>query len=211
MPIGLPVVKNRRRRLPRRMTLRQYLADTSDERKIELLDGEPIVSPRPRSWHQLLILYLGYLLDRWVRAHGLGWVWPEIDMILDQRKPLTYVPDIVFLAKEHGERLRDGRLWGPADLCVEIESPGDRPRLMRRKYRDYARYGVPWYWLVRVDEGEVFVEENENRQGEFVVQQEVESGNWFAPGLFPGLEVNLAVLASGDFKRAVRGKAKRLV
>jgi Uma2 family endonuclease len=82
---------------------------------------------------------------------------------------------------------------------------------MRRKYRDYARYGVLWYWLVRVDEGEVFVEENENRQGEFVVQQEVESGNWFAPGLFPGLEVNLAVLASGDFKRAVRGKAKRLV
>jgi Uma2 family endonuclease len=81
------------------MTLRQYLADTSDERKIELLDGEPIVSPRPRSWHQLLILYLGYLLDRWVRAHGLGWVWPEIDMILDQRKPLTYVPDIVFWQK----------------------------------------------------------------------------------------------------------------
>ncbi len=200
-----------RARLPQRMTLAQYLADTSDERKIELLDGEPIVSPRPRSWHQEWLYYLQHVLHRWVKAHDLGWVWPEIDMILDPRKPLTYVPDIVFLAKQHAERLRDGRLYGPADLCVEIESPGDRPRLLRRKYRDYARYGVAWYWIVRVDEDGPFVEENENRGGEFVVRQEIEPGQWFAPGAFAGLQVNLAVLTSGDFKRAVRGKAKRLL
>ncbi len=33
-------------------------------------------------------------------------------MVLDQRKPLTYIPDIVFLTKEHGQRPRVGRLWG---------------------------------------------------------------------------------------------------
>ncbi|MDW8224251.1 MAG: hypothetical protein RMJ82_15020, partial [Gemmatales bacterium] len=48
-------------RFPRRMTLAQYLADTSDERKLELLDGEVVVSPRPRAEHQELQLYLGFL------------------------------------------------------------------------------------------------------------------------------------------------------
>jgi Uma2 family endonuclease len=178
--------KANRTRLPRRMTLAQYLADTSDERKIELLDGEPIVSPQPRAWHQRLEYLLEHVLHRWVEAHELGEVWHEIDMILDPRKPLSYVPDIVFLAKEHAERLRDGRLYGPADLCVEIESPGDRPRLMRRKYRDYARYGVAWYWIIRVDEDGPFVEENENRGGEFVVRQEIEPGNGLHRGRLRG-------------------------
>ncbi|MCS7168778.1 MAG: Uma2 family endonuclease, partial [Gemmatales bacterium] len=96
-------VRRRKRpsRFPRRMTLAQYLADTSDERKLELLDGEVVVSPRPRAEHQELQLYLGFLLNRWVRHYRLGQVWHDIDMILDPDKPLTYVPDIVFLAKEH--------------------------------------------------------------------------------------------------------------
>ncbi|GBD37741.1 hypothetical protein HRbin36_02877 [bacterium HR36] len=211
MALGMVRGKGRGRHVPQRMTLAQYLADTSEERKIELLDGEVVVSPRPRAEHQELELYLGFLLDRWVRHHNLGRVWHDIDMILEPSKPLTYVPDLVFLAKEHAERLREGRLWGPADLCVEIESPSDRPRVMRRKYRDYARYGVSWYWIIRMDEAGPFVEENENRGGEYVVRQEVEAGEWFAPGLFPGLEMNLAVLARGEFRQAVRGKAKRLV
>lgn len=206
------VVKRRTgKRLPSRMTLAEYLADTSEERKIELLDGEVVVSPQPRTWHQHWEYLLEHILYCWVTAHNLGQVWHEIDMILDAEKPLTYVPDIVYVAKEHKDRVRDGRLWGAADLCVEIESPSDRPRVMRRKYRDYAQYGVKWYWIIRVDEDGPFVEENENAGGEFVVRQEVEPGEWFMPRAFPGLQVNLAVLASGEFKRAVRGKAKRLV
>ncbi|MDW7995726.1 MAG: Uma2 family endonuclease [Gemmatales bacterium] len=203
--------RRRRKAMPRRMTLAQYLTDTSDERKLELLDGEVVVSPRPRAEHQQFEYYLEHVLSRWVVAHDLGEVWHEIDMILDPDKPLTYVPDIVFLAKEHAERLRDGRLYGPADLCIEIESPSDRPRVLRRKYRDYAQYGVRWYWLIRLTEAGPFVEENENTGSEFTVCQEVEAGEWFRPKAFPGLEVNLAVLATGEFKPAVRGKAKRLV
>jgi len=114
----------------------------------------------------------------------------ELDAIVDPYRPLTYAPEQVFLPKQHAAHLREELVRGPVYSGVEIEMPGDGPRLMRRPYRDYTRYGVPWHWLIRIDERKVFVGENENRQAEFVVRPEVESEDWFAPGLFPEWQVN---------------------
>jgi Uma2 family endonuclease len=191
------------------MSLEEYLSGPPDEFKSELVYGELVMCPRPTDSHQDLVHDLGELLKRWVRANDLGKVSYDIDMVLDELKDLVYAPDLLFVAKEHESQRREGRLYGPADLCAEVLSPSDKPRVRRRKFTDYERYGVTWYWII--DPGEQTLEENQLVEDVYVCRSEVEGNDWFQPGLFPGLQFRLAPLIAGDLKAAVKGKAKRLV
>lgn len=194
-----------------RMSADAYLAGPPDELKGELIYGEMVLSPSPSDKHQDLQADLGYILRQWVRAFELGWVWHDLDMVLDQVRDLVYRPDLIFLSRDHEERRQRGRVIGPADLCVEILSPSDRPRVQRLKYRDYARYGVPWYWIVNPGEGEPVLEENQLVEQTYTVRSETVGDAWFSPALFPGLQIRLPALIQGNLKAAVKGKAKKLV
>jgi Uma2 family endonuclease len=191
------------------MSAEEYLAGPPDEFKAELIYGELVVCPRPTDQHQDLAHDLGELLKRWTRSHDLGKVSFDIDMVLDEMKDLVCAPDVLFVTKENERRRRRGRLYGPADLCVEILSPGDTARRQRRKFTDYERYGVLWYWII--DPGEQTIEESELVNGVYVCRAEVGSTDWFEPGLFPGLQFRLGPLLAGDLKAAVKGKARKLV
>ncbi len=193
----------------RRMTVEQYLSGPPDEFKCELIYGELVMSPSARDWHQDLQLVLAYLLRLWVRAFDLGWVWHDLDMVLDVKKHLVYRPDVLFLSKRHGARRSRDRVFGPADLGVEILSPSDTPRILQRKFTDYERYGVAWYWLI--DAKRKTIEENQLVNGVYVCRSKVSGDEWFEPGVFPGLQFRLSGLIEGDLKTAVKGKAKKLV
>jgi Uma2 family endonuclease len=60
-------------------------------------------------------------------------------------------PDVLFVAREHRARLHSTYLEGPADLVVEIISPESSSRDRVTKLREYARDGVPEYWLIDPD------------------------------------------------------------
>ncbi|MCS7166636.1 MAG: Uma2 family endonuclease [Gemmatales bacterium] len=196
-----------------RLTLAEYLAGPEDDRFMELIDGVLYMSPAPASWHQSFEGRLFTLLDRWVSYHVLGWVWFDVDMVLAEEPPVVYRPDIVFLAQQHAERHRDYRIYGPADLCVEILSPSDRPSVVLKKHEHYARFGVPWYWEITGGPSGPWriVEYQLSARRQYRVQQEKTGQEWFEPGIFPGLVFRLDKLAAGEFKAAVKGKAKRLV
>ena len=194
---------------PRRMTLEEYLAEPPDEFKAELIYGVKVMCPSPTRQHQKLQRNLAFVLERWVMTKGLGEISHDLDMILDDIKNLAYRPDVLFLAKEHENRWQRGRLFGTADLCVEILSPSEKPHLQRRKFADYERYAVPWYWII--DPDKVTIEENQLVGDSFVCRSETPGDGWFAPGLFPGLELHLPSLIAGDLKAAVRGEAEALV
>ncbi|MDW8224340.1 MAG: Uma2 family endonuclease, partial [Gemmatales bacterium] len=119
----------------------------------------------------------------------------------------------VYLAKQHMERNRNHRIYGPADLCVEILSPGDRPSVVLKKHEHYARFGVPWYWEITGGPSGPWriVEYQLSARKQYQVKQEKTGQEWFEPGIFPGLVFRLDKLAAGEFKAAVKGKAKRLV
>lgn len=194
---------------PRHLTTEQYLSGPPDEFKAELIYGELVMSPRATDWHQELEHYLTHLLRCWTKAFDLGWVWHDLDMVLDERKDLVYRPDVLYLAKTHAARRKRRRVFGPADLCVEILSPSDKPLVRRRKFTDYERYGVAWYWIINV--AKETLEEHELVTGVYRCRHTMGGSDWFAPGLFPGLEFRLRPLIEGDLKNAVRGKAKKLV
>ncbi len=57
-------------------------------------------------------------------------------------------PDVLVLLNEHRDRLQDQHLAGPADLVVEVISPGSRNTDRGEKFYEYEAAGVPEYWML---------------------------------------------------------------
>jgi len=154
---------------------------------------------------------LGEILRRWIRHLKLGMLFFDNDLIMDEAKALVYAPDLMFLATEHLEQYHDELVYGPVDLAIEILSPSERPYLQRRKYNDYERYGIPWYWIINPLAESPTLEEHQLIDGRYECRSEIAGEQWFEPGLFPGLAFRLPQLLKGDLKAAVKGKAKKLM
>ena len=56
-------------------------------------------------------------------------------------------PDLVFMAAAHRQRQHE-QYWDGADLVIEVVSPDDPERDWVVKRQEYARAGIPEYWLV---------------------------------------------------------------
>ncbi len=196
---------------PTRMTAAQFLSGPPEEFKAELIYGDYVMCPRPADEHQDLVHDLGEILKRWTRHLKLGKISFDIDMVLDETRDLIYAPDLLFVARENEKQRRKGRVYGPANLCVEIFSPSDRPRIRQRKFTDYENYGVTWYWAITPDPREPLLEENQLVDEVYVCRSEIVGDAWFEPGLFPGLTLRLPPLLAGNSKAAVKGKAQKLL
>lgn len=195
-----------------RMTVREYFALPTDlPYETLLLYGELIKMPRPKPKHNHASHCLAELVNRWVRHGQLGTVFFECDLILDEENALVYAPDFMFLAKEHLDQYRDEYVYGPVDLAVEVLSPSNRPYLQERKFADYERYGIPWYWVLDPNPDNPTLRENELVEGKYHCRSEMSGDEYFEPGLFPGLAFRLPPLLEGDLRAAVKGKAKRLM
>jgi Uma2 family endonuclease len=57
-------------------------------------------------------------------------------------------PDVLFVATEHLDRIKQTYLDGPADLVVEVISPESRGRDRGEKFFEYQEARIPEYWLL---------------------------------------------------------------
>lgn len=57
-------------------------------------------------------------------------------------------PDLLFVAASRLSCLHENFLEGPADLCIEIVSPGNAATDYVDKFREYEAGGVPEYWII---------------------------------------------------------------
>src|SRR5262249_20777027 len=118
----------------------------SETVKLELLNGDVVVMPRPTRNRQVFVAELIFALILWTKPRNLGRVFPDMLMKLDGK--WTPAPDLVFVARRHLKRVKEKRIEGPVDLAIEILSPSN-PELDRdTKFAAYARFGIPWYWIV---------------------------------------------------------------
>lgn len=84
-----------------------------------IVDGEVIMAGLPSFGHQRIVGFLGGVLAQYVAFRGLGVViLPPFQMKMRQGRE----PDVLFLAKDHLDRLQATYLDGPADLVVEVTS-----------------------------------------------------------------------------------------
>jgi len=137
-----------------RLTYRDYEALPNDGRRYEIHDGELSVTPSPSLEHQIISIRLVAALLKWVEAHPGGLLlYAPLDVILAARPEETSIvqPDILYLAPDRLGLARRRGIEGGPTLVVEILSPSTRIIDRVTKRRLYARYGVPYLWLVDPD------------------------------------------------------------
>jgi Uma2 family endonuclease len=96
--------------------------------------------------HQDISGFLEALLRPFVEEHSLGLVRSAPFQMRLQHSGRE--PDLLFVAAEHAERMRNTYLDGAADLVVEVLSPESVGRDRGEKFYEYAQGGVPEYWLI---------------------------------------------------------------
>jgi Uma2 family endonuclease len=104
----------------------------------------------------------------------------------------TPAPDLVFVARKHLRRVKEKRIEGPVDLAVEALSPSNPAVDRVTKFAAYARFGIPWYWIV--DLKQRVLEEYELLGDTYGDLVEAPFDRPFEPRLFPGLAIDLASL-----------------
>ena len=121
-----------------------------DGMRYELLNGELLVSPAPSLRHQAVLRRLLVLIEPYVRAHKIGWVyWSPADIELTPGEIAQ--PDL-FVVPGSGDY--EPASWKDVtDLLLVIEglspSTARNDRLKKRPW--YQAAGVPEYWIVDID------------------------------------------------------------
>jgi Uma2 family endonuclease len=143
-PLGTPV----RAAPPGKMTYEEFLVWADEDTWAEWVNGEVIILTPASNKHQDLAGFLTALLRYFVETRQLGVVrFAPFQMKTGPNLP-GREPGILFIAREHLDRLRDTYLDGPADLVVEIISHDSRARDRGEKFYEYEQGGVREYWLL---------------------------------------------------------------
>ena len=131
-----------------KLTTAEYFRYPESLSRMELVYGVVREPPAPRYGHQSIVTRLTVLLDMHVRQRALGQVCVSpVDVVLDEAAALVVQPDIIFVAQQRLDIVRD-RVWGAPDLVVEVMSGRTAQRDRTTKLRWYRRYGVSECWLV---------------------------------------------------------------
>ncbi|MCB0073390.1 MAG: Uma2 family endonuclease [Caldilineaceae bacterium] len=121
-----------------------YLAlDTN--RLVEFSHGRIEVLPMPSDKHQAIVGLLYVLFLEF--AHRIGGSIRMAPMRMRLWPEKIREPDLLFLADADDPR-RQEDFWTGADLVVEVVSPDDPRRDLVTKRFEYARAGIPEYWIV---------------------------------------------------------------
>jgi len=128
-----------------KMTYEEFLAWADEDMLAEWVDGEVMMYTPASKRHQDIGGFLYEVLRAYVRPRRLGEVvQAPFQMKLEHGRE----PDLLFVAQEHLERLKETYLDGPADLVVEIISPQSLERDRGAKFAEYEAGGVAEYWLL---------------------------------------------------------------
>jgi Uma2 family endonuclease len=170
-------------------TEEEYLA-LNTNRLVELSAGRLEVPPMPTTSHQRLVGHLILLLDEFVSARDLGIaLFAPVPIRLGKRR--FREPDIVFALKESFDRIGNC-FWRGADLVMEvvIGEEEDRRRDLEIKPREYARAGIPEYWIVDPREGKITVLRLAGKQ--YAVHGEFTKGAVATSHFLPGFSVEVS-------------------
>ena len=158
--------------------------------RLELIDGEIVVTPAPAPMHQLVVHRLAVLLDRAIVEPDLGLVLESpLDVFLDDLNVLQ--PDLIVLLHDRLELFGPTKVESAPNLAIEILSPSTNRSDRVTKREIYARFGVPEYWLVDHQRGMLTVY-SDPRDGRY--RAETTTSDIAVSATIPGLTVDLAAL-----------------
>ena len=142
------------------MTYEEFLNWPGDNHHVEWVNGKMVLMSPVTESHENIRRFLYSLINLFAEAHHLGRVYSEPFQMKTGPDLPGRAPDLFFVANEHLEQVKRLNLEGPADLVIEIISPGSRATDRGDKFYEYEQGGVPEYWLL----------DPERRQAEFYLR-----------------------------------------
>jgi Uma2 family endonuclease len=129
------------------LTEDEFYEQEDEDSPYQYLGGQLVVCEPVSYQHEDICVFLQTLLrivvDERGGAAALGSSYP---MRLDPK--WSPEPDIMVVLDQSRPRIGPQRLEGPADLVIEIASPGDVRRALRLKLPRYREAGIPEIWVV---------------------------------------------------------------
>lgn len=118
----------------------------ADGRRYEILAGDLLVTPAPRTVHQRVVVQIAHLLCGFAqKSGGLALVAPT-DVLISDSDVLE--PDVLYLGPSSVGRCTERFIQGAPDVVVEVLSPGTEHVDRGEKLRIYREAGVREYWIV---------------------------------------------------------------
>lgn len=171
---------------PAPLTYDDYRLLPDDGKRYELMDGDLFVSPAPSTTHQLV---LGELLVA-LRAQLAGTavvLFAPVDVILSSTSVVQ--PDLVVVRVDRKHLITKRAIEGAPDLVVEVLSPGSIDRDQQLKRRLYERFGIPEYWIVDPDHGQIEIWRM--HEGRYGVRAKLDRASTLTSPDFPAIAIPL--------------------
>ncbi len=115
---------------------------------VEWIDGKVIAMSAVSVRHELLTLFFKMLLKIYIESTGGGVVLGDPVVMRCNMDLPARQPDILVLLPERMNYLHENEVAGPANLVIEVVSPGSEARDRGEKFREYEQGGVDEYWIV---------------------------------------------------------------
>ncbi|SFG30256.1 Endonuclease, Uma2 family (restriction endonuclease fold) [Desulfotomaculum arcticum] len=130
-------------------TYEDYLK-INDDNQYELIGGELILVPSPKTGHQRISGRLYKILANFIDKNDLGeLLYAPTDVVLSEtEKPQ---PDILFISASRLDIIAEDNIKGAPDLVIEILSPSTTSRDRVGKSKMYYTHGVKEFWIVDPD------------------------------------------------------------
>ncbi len=139
--------KNTMREQP--LTYGDYAKMPDNGIRYELNDGRlEAMTPGPDAVHQLVVQQIEHRLVQSCTKDFIVLSAP-IDVILSENE--VRQPDIIMIRRDRLAIITKRGIEGPPDLVVEVLSTFSAKRDRKQKLRSYARYRIPEYWIVDIN------------------------------------------------------------
>lgn len=134
----------------RKLTFEEFLLEFDGQHAEWRTDGTVEILPEESMTHIQLRLDLAELLDVYLHATGWG---HQLSRFLQRPSPALPVrqPDIMIVANERLELILQSCFYGPADIVIEIVSPGSVGNDYGSKFHEYETGGIQEYWIIDPD------------------------------------------------------------
>lgn len=140
-----------------KMTFEEFLTWADEDTWAEWVTGRVVMWPLVTAQHQSLVGFLLMVLGAYVERHLPGRIFGPGYLMRTGPELPARLPDVIFIARDHLDRVTQNFLDGPADLAIEILSSETVIRDRGEKRAEYEMGGVREYWLI----------DPENRRADF--------------------------------------------
>lgn len=168
-----------------------YLAQASETRIVEWVDGEVISYMPPKLVHQVLIDFVADLIKFFVRDLQLGTVVrAPYEVKLWPGGP-SREPDVIFISNERLPQLGERRFDGAPDLVIEVVSASSAREDKVRKFSEYEQAGVREYWIIDPRPRQATAEFYRRNDEGIYEPMEIAADGRFASAVLPGFWLNV--------------------